>query len=261
MCYDVSFTVNIKQLSDYFPDLVFDEPMEIDFDQHHNLTHIVGHAYGEHPIIYVHKEDTAPHCRLMEWGVITYYTKDEETYKRQRASMLNIRSERVLDDPKSYWYKIRNKRCLVPITGFYEHREVEGMKKKIPYFLRLKDQPLMYVPGLYSVTELPDRTTGEMIKRYTYGILTREANALMKQIHNGGENKWRMPLMLPFELSKKWVEQDLLEEEYRKILNYEMPPENMLYQSVYTIRSSKLRPDNKEKNEFYQWENVPEIII
>ena len=25
MCYDISFTVEIKQLSDYFPDLVFDE--------------------------------------------------------------------------------------------------------------------------------------------------------------------------------------------------------------------------------------------
>jgi hypothetical protein len=24
MCYDVSFTVEIKQLSDYFPDLIFD---------------------------------------------------------------------------------------------------------------------------------------------------------------------------------------------------------------------------------------------
>ena len=261
MCYDVSFTVNIRQLSDYFPDLVFDEQLEIDFDIEHNLTHIVGHAHGEHPIIYVHREDKAPHCRFMEWGVIPFYTKDEDAFKRQRASMLNIRSERILDDLKSYWYKIRQKRCLIPVTGFYEHREVEGLKKKIPYFLQLKQQPLFFAPGLYSVAELPDKKTGEMIKRYTYGLITREANALMKQIHNGGENKWRMPLMLPLELSKKWLDPELPEEDYRKILNYEMPSEEMLYRSVYTIRSAKMRPDNKEKNELYEWENVPGIIF
>lgn len=261
MCYDISFTVNIKQLSDYFPDLVFDEQLEIDFELQHNLTHIMGHAYGEHPIIYVHKQDTAPHCKFMEWGVIPYYTKDEEGYKRQRASMLNIRSEKVLDDPKSYWYKIKQKRCLIPITGFYEHREVEGIKKKIPYFLQLKNQPIMFIPGLYSVAELPDKKTGEMIKRWTFALITRDANALMKQVHNGGENKWRMPLMLPFELSIKWIQKELLESEYQEILQYEMAPEEMDYKSVFTIRSPKGREDGKEKHELYVWQNVPEIIL
>jgi len=263
MCYDVSFTVSIKQLSDYFPDLVFDDQLEMDFNMEHNFTHIAGHAYGKHPIIYVHREDTAPHCRLMEWGVITHYTKDEEAYKRYRATMLNIRSERILDDPKSYWYKIRQKRCLIPVTGFYEHREVDGLKKKVPYFIRLKGQPIMFIPGLYSVVELPDKITGEMIKRHTYAMITREAvtNDVMKQIHNGGVDENRMPLLLPFELSKRWIQKELQEGEYREILKYEMPSEALLYHSVYTIRSPKGRPDEKEKNEYYQWEGVPEIVI
>ncbi len=261
MCYDISFTINIRQLSDYFTDLIFDDQLQLDFNLLHNLTHIIGHAYGEHPIIYAHKVDTAPHFTFMEWGVIPYYTKDEDAFKRQRAAMLNIRSERILDDPKSYWYKIRQKRCLIPITGFYEHREVTGMKNKVPYFLQVKNQPVLFIPGLYSVAELPDKKTGEMIKRWTFALITRDANKLMKQVHNGGENKWRMPLMLPFELSKQWVSQDLPEEQYRKILQYEMPPEEMLYHSVFTIRSSKMRPDNKEKNELYEWEGVPDVVF
>ena len=61
----------------------------------------------------------------------------------------------------------------------------------------------MFVPGLYSVVELPDKTTGELIKRFTYGIITREAYALMKQIHNSGENKWRMPLFYPQSLQRR----------------------------------------------------------
>src|SRR6478735_7118165 len=98
MCYDISFTVNMRELSDYFPDLIFDEQLEIDFSQ---SVHIIGHAYGKHPIIYKQQEDQELHCRSMEWGCIPFYVKEEKSFLRQRATMLNARSERVLEDPKS----------------------------------------------------------------------------------------------------------------------------------------------------------------
>ena len=115
MCYDISFSVDIKQLSDYFPDLIFDTQIDINFNA---TIHIMGHTYGEHPIIYKSQDDKNLHCRLMEWGCIPFYVKDESLFKKQRATMLNARSERVLEDPKSYWYKIRNRRCLIPVCGF-----------------------------------------------------------------------------------------------------------------------------------------------
>ncbi len=156
MCYDISFQVGLNELADYFPDLVFDTQIEMNFDG----THIMGHSYGDHPIIYRSKEDQSMHCRPMEWGSIPFYVKDEKQFIRQRASMLNARSERILDDEKSYWYKIRNRRCLVPVTGIYEHRAIKGWKKKVPYFIKLKSQPLFFIPGLYSVLKLPDLSTG-----------------------------------------------------------------------------------------------------
>ena len=257
MCYDISFTVNIKKLADYFPDLIFDEQIEMNFEP----VHIIGHNYGNHPIIYKNREDELLHCRLMEWGCIPFFVKDEEAYKKQRATMLNARSEKILEDPKSYWYKIKNRRCLIPMTGFYEHREVKGLKKKIPYFISLKDQQTFFLPGLYSVVELPNKETGEIEKRFTFTLLTRAANKLMEQIHNGGANKHRMPLMLPFELSKKWVTEEISLEDYKAILAYEMPVEKMDYKSVYSIRTTEERPDEKAKNEMYKWENVPEIYL
>jgi putative SOS response-associated peptidase YedK len=102
----------------------------------------------------------------MEWGVIPFYVKDETAFARQRPSMLNARAERILDDPKSYWYKIRNRRCLIPVTGIYEHRGVVGIKNKIPYFIRLRDQEVFFLPGLYSAADVSDPGTGEVIKRY-----------------------------------------------------------------------------------------------
>lgn len=254
MCYDISFQVAIKELADYFPDLIFNSQIEINFD----TTHIMGHAHAEHPIIYADKENRL-NCRLMQWGIIPFYIKDEKQYAKQRASMLNARAERILNDSKSYWYKIRNRRCLIPVSGIYEHRAIKGWKKKVPYFIKLKNENLFFLPGLYSVAELPDTETGEILQRWTYTMITREANELMKQIHNSGNNKSRMPLFLDFNRAKQFVNNNLSIEEYEKILNFEIDSEELNYRPVYTIRTSKLRPDGEDKDKYWEWENLPEL--
>ncbi|MET0637354.1 MAG: SOS response-associated peptidase family protein [Chitinophagaceae bacterium] len=257
MCYDISFTVDIRVLGDYFPDLIFDEQFSFDFDAG---VHIIGHAYGNHPILFRNRDDQQLHCRLMEWGCVPFYVKDIKTFVRQRAGMLNARSERILGDESSYWYKIRNRRCLIPVNGVYEHRAIKGWKKKVPYFITLRDQEMFFLPGLYSVTEVPDTDTGEMISLYSFTLITRGANATMKTIHNDGENRFRMPLFLPRSLSEKWVSKETMTvEEYQEILDYEMPSENLEALPVYTIRSAKARPDNKAKNEAWEWEKLPAL--
>ncbi|HTL10314.1 MAG TPA: SOS response-associated peptidase family protein [Chitinophagaceae bacterium] len=258
MCYDISFTVHVNELRDYFPDLVFDNQLSIDFDGAIGA-HIIGHAYGDHPVIYRHQQDQQLHCRPMEWGCIPFYVKEEKAFARQRTTMLNARSERILEDKSSYWYKIRNRRCLVPVNGIYEHRAIKGWKKKVPYFIQLKEQPMFFLPGLYSVVELPDTSTGELLQRWTYTIITRKANALMEQIHNDGENRGRMPLFLSFELANQWLSADLNEADYRSILDFEMPAEALDYWPVYTIRSAKERPDKQLKMMPWEWEQLPAL--
>jgi putative SOS response-associated peptidase YedK len=253
MCYDISFTVKLKELPAYFPDLETNLQLELDFDG----THIMGHSFNDHPILYLDRETKKISIRPMQWGVIPFYVKDENSFLRQRVSMLNTRSERILGDEKSYWYKIRNRRCLIPVTGVYEHRAIEGWKKKVPYFIHLKKQPLFFLPGLYSVADLPDQQTGEMIKRYTFSLITRNGNDLMKKIHNDGDNRGRMPLFLPLELSKEFLDEDLSQERYQEILQFEMPEDQMEAITVYTIRSAKPRPDGKAKNEYWEWEKLP----
>jgi putative SOS response-associated peptidase YedK len=255
MCYDIAFTVHIPELSDFFPELIQDEQLELNFDG----THIMGHSYGAHPIIYRNRDDHAIHCRAMEWGCIPYYVKEEKSFVRQRASMLNARSERILEDTKSYWYKIRNRRCLIPVSGFYEHREIKGWKKKVPYFIRLADQRVFFIPGLYSVTELPDIETGEMLQRWTYTLITRTANSIMLQIHNGGDNKGRMPLTVPLDMAKDFLSEELSPERYKEILDFEMSSEKMIYHPVFTIRSPKSRPDERAKSEPWEWEKLPAL--
>ncbi|HCL83732.1 MAG TPA: DUF159 family protein, partial [Chitinophagaceae bacterium] len=52
MCYDISFTVKLKELPAYFPDLETTGQPELDFDG----THIMGHSFNLHPIIYRDRE-------------------------------------------------------------------------------------------------------------------------------------------------------------------------------------------------------------
>jgi putative SOS response-associated peptidase YedK len=257
MCYDISFTVKLKELQAYFPDLETTLQLDLDFGG----VHIMGHSFNLHPIIFRDKDSKKLTIQPMEWGVIPFYVKDEKSFLRQRASMLNTRSERILGDEKSYWYKIRNRRCLIPVNGVYEHRAVKGWKKKVPYYIRLKEQPLFFLPGLYSVADLPDIETGEVIKRYTFSLITREGNDLMQKIHNDGENRGRMPLFLPLSLANEFVDEDLSPERYTEILQFEMPEEKMMAITVYTIRSAKDRPDGKSKNEYWEWENLAEADL
>jgi putative SOS response-associated peptidase YedK len=258
MCYDISLITPLTAVAANFPGIIMDEDISMDTEK---SIHLIGHSYGEHPIIFKNREDLQLHCRLMEWGCIPFYIKDEGSFLKQRAFMLNARSERILEDKNSYWHKIRNRRCLVPIDGFYEHRKVQGFKNKIPYYITVKKQPLFFLPGLYSVVELPDKQTGELLRRFTFTIITRAANSLMQQIHNDGDNKGRMPLLLPFEKAKKWMEEELTPEAYQEIINFEMNQDELNYNTVFSIRTNKLRPDGKRKNEPFQWEGVEKFPL
>lgn len=260
MCLDISFTIELDEIREVFPDIVFDEQITINYDL---ADHILGPGnFSPHAIIYLSKDDQLPHMRLMNWGIVPFWTNDSDKLKKfmpLRSKWLNIQSERILDDPQSYWYKIRNRRCLIPVTGIYEHRHIKGWKNKVPYLVWLCNQRAFFLPGLYSVAEVADKETGEITRLWTFGLVTRTANEVMRRIHNGGDNKWRMPLFLRNEQAQQWLQPDLNETEYREILNFMMPAEELAYHTTFTIRGSKPRPDNKAKHELWNWEKLPAL--
>lgn len=258
MCYDISFVSDIRQLSDYFPDIQYDSQSALDFSSFDHVQAPSVHA--PHPIVYIHKEDGLPHCKLMNWGIIEFYQKTMPDFKK-RNGMLNIRSERILGDTKSYWFKIKNRRCLIPVTGTFEHRGIKGWKNKVPYHIRPKVEGIFFIPGLYSMAELADKETGEITEHWTFAIITRSANDLMKNIHNDGNNRYRMPLFLPFETAKEFIQPDLSLERYAEILDYEMPSEELSVYPVYTIRTGKERPDGMSKEKPFDWPKLPELGV
>ena len=228
MCYDMSFFSNIKLISDY---LSLDEPLTVEFEP---TWHRVAQAFGPWPVIM--REEATYKLKLFEWGVIADYMNTPEKIKEYRTSMANARSEKIVGDKRSVWYRLRKNRCLVFTTGFFEHHDA-GLKKKIPFFIRLKDQPIFCFAGLYNYSPIADKETGEVTG--TFAVITRPANPLMSKIHNAGPNGNRMPLVLPKDLAVKWLDESLDDTQMETILQYEFPASGMEAWPVNTIRTRK----------------------
>jgi putative SOS response-associated peptidase YedK len=246
MCYDISFTSSINLITDYFPALLVDPQIKIDYE---TSEHVIAHAYRKYPVIIF--DNCNYKLQPFEWGLIADYMNTPEKIKKGRSFMCNAQSEKLIADKKSVWHRVRSKRCLIPVTGILEHRQINRGVQKIPYHVNLKDRQLFCLPGLYNYSPIPNVETGEVIGTYT--LITRAANSLMMQIHNGGDNKFRMPLFLPKELEMKWLEPNLSDEELQQILDFEISSGELEYYTTFSIRGRKEREDGKRKTEPYAW--------
>lgn len=251
MCTALSHKTKITDLVDYFPSL------EIDLWEEYEPERAAYRLAFEHlPQPVIISDDSKFKVRLFEWGVIAGYMNSAELVKKNRAWMCNARAEK-LQDKKSYWYKIKQQRCLVPVTGIYEHRRVKGMKNKVPYHISLRNRELFCLPGLYNYSPIPEKETGELTG--TFAIITRAANRLMSNIHNEGENKFRMPLFLPKAMEGEWIDAGTSWERIGEILQYEVPDDDLEAWPVFTLNTSKSRPDGLLKNAPFNWPSLPPL--
>ncbi|WP_164112021.1 MULTISPECIES: SOS response-associated peptidase [Sphingobacterium] len=253
MCWDISLHTDIELVKRSYPQ-IRDERKKIDYDYSY-FENVQAITFPRYPIIYKDKEGTGLALAEMEWGVLPTYIQDPKLQTDRRRNMINIRSERILDDKKSYWYRLRKQRCLIPVSGTYEHRAIQGWKKKVPYYIGEQGRDLFYIPGLYQWHEVVDED-GVIEKVGSFGMLTRAANDVMAHIHNDGPNKHRMPLFLPEDLEEHWLE-DIEDDDMQPIFHYEIPTAQLLYHPVYTLRGYPARPDGKHRYEAYDWPGLP----
>jgi putative SOS response-associated peptidase YedK len=194
MCYFSSIKADIK---DMVRDFQLSFPEAELFKPAYSVSAFV---FPKLPVI----SSAAPNqISLYQWGLIPFWVKNNEQAISIRQRTLNARSETIFEKP-SFRLAIKTKRCLVIADGFYEWREFE--KKKYPYYVTLKSRPLFTLAGIWDSWTNPE--TGE--NQNTFSIVTTEANELMAKVHN---TKKRMPLILPKEKEKVWLnqEQDLVQ--------------------------------------------------
>lgn len=189
-----------------------------------------------HPKMHIIKSEGPEIIDVANWGLVPSFITNEIKAKDYAGHTLNAKAETVFSLP-SYKNSIQPRRCLVPVTGFFEWRTVNKMK--YPYFIHLKDEEVFTLGGIYDSWVNTD--TGEITN--TFSIITTPANPLMEVIHN---EKKRMPLIFTKETENEWINPNLNVEEIKNL----MKPLDEKHIAAHTIR--KISPKT--------FTNTPELI-
>lgn len=202
MCFHTSHTKKVKKVENRFNVDLIDEKYRATYDTPH--FHNNGFEHLDSLII---PQQKATHLIPATWGIVPSNLKVAEVkdyYKSQLkyGSGLNARSEKLFD----YWlYKklALIKRCIIPVTGFFEPHEFE--KKKYPIHIKRKDADIIGLAGIYTVVE----------NVVTYTILTKAASPLFSKIHN---KKLRQPILLSKDIEADWLRTDLQQKDVELLL-------------------------------------------
>lgn len=130
----------------------------------------------------------------MRWGLVPAWAKDVKI----AYSTINARAEGLADKP-AFRSAFKRRRCLVPVSGFYEWKAVPGAKVKQPYYITLADGEVMVFAGLWESWRDPTAPQdAPAIESFT--IITTSANELMATIHD------RMPVIVDAADFARWLD-------------------------------------------------------
>jgi putative SOS response-associated peptidase YedK len=127
------------------------------------------------------------------WGLIPSWSKDD----RIAQHTFNARAETVAGKP-SFRAAFKRRRCIVPVSAFFEWRAVPGEQKKQKLRFTSPAQHPLALAGLWEHWQRPE--TDEMVETYT--IITTPANLFMAPIHD------RMPVILDQRDWTTWLDPD-----------------------------------------------------
>ena len=167
---------------------------------------------------------------IANWGYFPDWLKSQSNPR----PLFNTRYESLLEK-KTFTSAFKNSRCVIPITGWYEWKDEDGIKQ--PYYFFDNSDSLLFAAGLYW-----NRSSGDI----ETSIITREAVSPLYTIHN------RSPLLLSKEQRKLWVSDLSSEEIYSKILDYEY--DNIEFHRVDRAVNN---PKNNNDSLIQKYEEVP----
>ncbi len=124
----------------------------------------------------------------LRWGLIPSWAKDTS----KTTGMINARSETVHEKP-SFKAAFKRRRCIVPITGFYEWQKTPSGKQ--PHFIHAVDDEPLGVAGIWEAW-----TQGEEVYMETCALLTTDANETVAPVHH------RMPVILDPDIWDIWLD-------------------------------------------------------
>ena len=117
----------------------------------------------------------------LRWGLIPYWCQDPTGGRKP----INAKSETV-DRLPTFRDAYRERRCVVPVDGFFEWKAIKGQKAKQPYAIAMKTGEPFGIGGIWE--NWKESRSGEWIR--TFAVITTDANQMVAEIHD------RMALIL-----------------------------------------------------------------
>ncbi len=125
------------------------------------------------------------------FGLIPSWAKDRSSIN------INARSETIYEKA-SFKEAYRQRRCIIPVNGYYEWIKDEMNKKSIPYLISSKEKNYFAFAGVYE--QWYDNSIGKTI--LSTALITTEPNKKIAAIHD------RMPVILEQKYWGKWLAND-----------------------------------------------------
>ena len=143
------------------------------------------------PVIRRDRDGNGSELAVARWGLVPSWWN--KPLKEMKFSTFNARSETAATS-RIFRNAYRHRRCLVPVSGYYEWSGPRG--SRTPHAIGCRNRRLFCLGGLW------ERATvaGEAIDSFT--ILTTSPNELMAQIHN------RMPVIVDPGDYGRWFDGD-----------------------------------------------------
>jgi len=221
---------------------------------------IYHHANGySHQPFYIIPQQRSGKIIPALWGLLPFNKAGEDHEKYYKESLrwgagLNAQAEKLFDFWQ-YRHSALTKRCIVPLSGFYEPHTCEKPKNfKVPYYFEQKDSPIISLAGIYSIT--PDNYV-------SFSILTKEAPEGYKYatIHNkknrDGEHRQVVPLAK--DQIAEWLSDDLKESDVYEIIDNNLPEEQI---HAYSISKDLFSPKvDSDRPDIIEHVSYPQVQI
>jgi putative SOS response-associated peptidase YedK len=140
------------------------------------------------PIVTVLEREGRRTAELFRWGFVPGWVKDP----RDWPLLINARAETMSEKP-AFRDALRNTRCIVPASGYYEWKKGPGGESRPFYITAANDQPMAFA-GLHSTWAGPN---GEEVD--TVCIVTVRPNREISAIYD------RMPAILTGDAIDAWL--------------------------------------------------------
>jgi putative SOS response-associated peptidase YedK len=179
----------------------------------------------------------------LSWGLIAPWSKDATEALRSQSMAINARTESV-DEKPTFRSAFRSRRCLIPVTGYYEWAtELGQYESKQPFYIRsqatwLDKRSGQLRPKSLACAGIFDRWVDERGEIHeSAAIITREAVGELATVHH------RMPTFLPEDRWDAWLDPAIREvSQIREIMNLEgsgrRPDENLVITPVSKLVNS-----------------------